>query len=551
MIQRIFFVGMLALLCACSPETGNGVVVTVKGEIPDGEMGKTLTHEHILVDFIGADSTGYHRWNREEVVQVVLPYLKEIREMGYKTLVDCSPEYLGRDPVLLKILSDSSGLNILTNTGLYGAMNNKFLPQYVYEETARELAGRWINEWKNGIEDTGIRPGFIKIGVSYDSLPALHEKLVRAAAITHRETGLVIASHTGPWKIAARELEILKEEGVSPEAFIWVHAQREKDYGKYREAAMQGAWVSLDGIREANTEQYVERLDYMRSQNLLGRVLLSHDAGWYSPGEPGGGNFRGYTAIHSFLVPALLEKGFARAQIDTMLIANPARAFTISKQCLPETSVMVVTGGHAYDTMAFTQMFKSFGNVNFVMKEKPEAWKSLMEGEEYDALVFYDMWQEINEAEKQVFLDEFEKGTGMVFLHHSLASHQEWPEYTQLIGGKYYVPSYTEDSSRVSGFKHDITLSVSVLDTDHPVTRGIKGFTIPDEGYSNTSTLPGIHPLLGTHHPDCDTIIGWSMDVKNSRVVYLMGGHDRHACENASFRKLVQNAIMWTSASNE
>ena len=120
-----------------------------------------------------------------------------------------------------------------------------------------------------------------------------------------------------------------------------------------------------------------------------------------------------------------------------------------------------------------------------------------------------------------------------------------------MIGGKFHIPVYTPDSNRISGYKHDITLSVSVLDAGHPVTAGIEDFSILDEGYSNTSMLPGIHPLLETHHPDCDKVIGWSMDVKNSRVVYLMGGHDRYAYENASFRRLLQNAIRWTSASNE
>ena len=75
-------------------------IITVSGEIPAIEIGKTLHHEHLLVDFIGADSTGYHRWNKDKVVEKVLPYLIEIKKLGYKTLVECTPEYLGRDPEL-------------------------------------------------------------------------------------------------------------------------------------------------------------------------------------------------------------------------------------------------------------------------------------------------------------------------------------------------------------------------------------------------------------------------------------------------------------------
>ena len=153
--------------------------------------------------------------------------------------------------------------------------------------------------------------------------------------------------------------------------------------------------------------------------------------------------------------------------------------------------------------------------------------------------------REIGEQEKQVFMEEFEKGTGILFLHHSLASHPEWPGYMKLVGGKYHLPDYTPDSNRISDFRHDITLHVEVLDPEHPVTRGMIDFDILDEGYTNTTRLPGTHPLLQTDHPDCDRIIGWTHEVKNSKVVYLMGGHDRHAYENESFRELVRNAVIW------
>src|SRR5688500_11035422 len=103
-----------------------GEVMTVNGSIPASQMKTTLIHEHILVDFIGADKTHKGRWNRAAVVRKVLPYLRELKKLGCNTLIECTPAYLGRDPELLKTLSDSSGLHILTNTGYYGAQKNKF-----------------------------------------------------------------------------------------------------------------------------------------------------------------------------------------------------------------------------------------------------------------------------------------------------------------------------------------------------------------------------------------------------------------------------------------
>ncbi|MBN1986037.1 MAG: phosphotriesterase, partial [Prolixibacteraceae bacterium] len=145
------------LICSCNPQESK--IMTVTGEIPAGTIGKTLHHEHILVDFIGADSTGYHRWDKTEVVEKVLPYLLEIKKLGYQTLVECTPAYLGRDPELLKMLSEESGLQILTNTGYYSAVGAKYIPKHGFTETAEQLAERWINEARNGIENTGVYPG--------------------------------------------------------------------------------------------------------------------------------------------------------------------------------------------------------------------------------------------------------------------------------------------------------------------------------------------------------------------------------------------------------
>ena len=208
---------------------------------------------------------------------------------------------------------------------------------------------------------------------------------------------------------------------------------------------------------------------------------------------------------------------------------------------------LVVTGGHSYDTAEFELMFKQYEDLELEFVIKPRAWKLLAGGENFDVMVFYDMWEEISEAEKEIFLAETEKGTGLVFLHHSLVSHNNWPGYTQIIGGKYYHPKYTQDSSLFSDFKHDIVLDVKVMDSAHPVTSGMAGFSIHDEGYMNTFRIGGLKLLLETDHPFSDRYIGWAHQYRNSRVVYLMGGHDRLAYENDSFRTLIENAVRWTS----
>ena len=306
-----------------------GIIMTVNGPIPASQMGITLTHEHILVDFIGADSITEKRWDISKVKKIVLPYLEQVKELGCRTFIDCTPAYLGRDPVLLKSISDSSGLNILTNTGFYGAGNDKYMPGYAFVETADQIAQRWIEEWDKGIDGTGIKPGFIKIGVASSSLSDLHKKLVTAAARTHLRTGLTIASHTGPSIPAFEELDILRKEGVSPEAFIWVHAQVEKDITSHIKAAKMGAWISFDGINDNNLDDYVRMLKNMKENKLLAKVLLSHDAGWYHPGNRTEVNTEVTQHFFTKLLPLLRKENFSEKEIHQILVTNPAEAFTI------------------------------------------------------------------------------------------------------------------------------------------------------------------------------------------------------------------------------
>lgn len=307
-----------------------GRIVTVNGAIDSYRIGRSLVHEHVLVDFIGAAETGFHRWDRMEVVERVSPFILEAKKAGVKTIVECTPSFLGKDVRMLKMLSDKTKMQFITNTGYYGAVDNKYLPPWAFTESAEQLAARWIDDFEFGIDGSNIRPGFIKISVDVkpEGLSELHRKLVRAAALTHLKTGLVIYCHTGPAKGALEEIEIVKKERVSPSALVWVHAQAENDMAMYTRIAREGTWVSLDNV-SANVDKYVEALVMMNREGLLNRVLISHDAGWYKPGEKNGGDFTGFTAIFSELLPALEKKGFGKKQIRQLLERNPEEALQI------------------------------------------------------------------------------------------------------------------------------------------------------------------------------------------------------------------------------
>ena len=307
-------------------------VMTVRGPVRSSEMGVTLPHEHLLANFQPYEEQQRQplTYEQNEVVEVVRPYLAQLKKLGCRTFVDSTAVGLGRDARLLKRLSEETGLHILTVTGNYAALDARFLPSYVLTDSEDALAQRWVDESRNGIDATGIRPGFIKLGFNGGPLTGAEQKLIRAAAIAHCETGLTIGAHTGPAVAAFEQLSILESAGVHPSAWIWIHAQKEGDLSQHRWAARRGAWVSFDGVGPDSVAGHVKMVARMREGGLLHRVLVSHDAGWYHVGEPRGGSFRAFDTVFTAFIPALRAVGFTDSDIDALFVKNPAEAFSIA-----------------------------------------------------------------------------------------------------------------------------------------------------------------------------------------------------------------------------
>ncbi len=192
-----------------------------------------------------------------------------------------------------------------------------------------------MQEFEKGIDGTGIKPGFIKVGVDPASgspakLSDVDAKIVRAAALTSRRTGLTIASHTVQGVAALAELAILETEGVPLSRFIYVHADGEPNPGYHRKVAAKGAWVEFDAIGWKPTDEHIKQVVPL-IEEFPNHVLLSMDHGWYNAGEPNGGTIRDYTPITEVFLPALRKAGISDATIRKLTVENAAQAFTLSK----------------------------------------------------------------------------------------------------------------------------------------------------------------------------------------------------------------------------
>ncbi len=249
-----------------------------------------------------------------------------------------------------------------------------------------------------------------------------------------------------------------------------------------------------------------------------------------------------------------------------------------------------MTKGHPYEREPFYSVFDGLPDVNWTLVEQPaaQALFNVTEAQAYDAYVMYDMpgigfrpdgppnFLAPSERYKSSFKALLEAGHGFVFLHHAIAGWPAWPEYAEIIGGRFlYMPAEMRGELRQdSGYRHAVTHTVIVV-ADHPVTQGVpETFEITDELYLYEVFTDDVQPLLtsnhgfvaenfysaakvvrdgkmfnneGWDHPPGSNLIGWSKTYGNSRIVYLQCGDDPVAYANPHFQRLLANAINWVS----
>lgn len=309
------------------------ILRTVNGDVTADRLGLILPHEHLFVDLRGPQVAGYGQGEPEAVARLLLPALREAETAGVTAVVECSTIGVGRNVRVLRHLAQLTPIRIIAPTGVY---REAYIPAELRDVSVDALADLWVKELTEGIEGTGVRAGFIKIAMSDDGPTALEERSLKAAALASRRTGAVIASHTIGGAAAQREMDILEAAGLDLGRFIWVHAHTEPDTTVHLEAARRGAWVEFDAIGAANWFPEQSRLvDF--TVNLLdagfgGHILLSHDAGWYEPGQPEGrpaDGVRGYTALVNEFLPALRARGAGEDVVRRLTHDNPARAFSL------------------------------------------------------------------------------------------------------------------------------------------------------------------------------------------------------------------------------
>jgi phosphotriesterase-related protein len=309
------------------------ILRTITGDVSLEKLGLILPHEHLFTDLDGPDRPGYAKADPKEVAGVILPYLDEAQKAGVTAFVECSTGGVGRNIMVLRHIAEKTPIRIVAPTGVY---REAFIPKKMHETPQAVLAQEWIDDLMVGIEGTSIKAGFVKMAVSDEGPTELETRTLRAAAAACKETGAAVASHTVRAEAARQEMDILEAEGMDLRRFIWVHANAESGVVEHLEAVKRGAYVEFDAIGAPFADQalLVTYTLALIDAGYAAHILLSHDAGWYQPGRPGGqpeGGIRGYTALVKDFIPALKQHGVADEMIHQLTVTNPAEAFGLQR----------------------------------------------------------------------------------------------------------------------------------------------------------------------------------------------------------------------------
>lgn len=321
------------------------VVETVRGPVELGSLGQTLMHEHVFVlSTEHVQNYGSDWWDEEARVADAIAKLNALYAKGIHTIVDPTVWGLGRYIPRIQRIAAQTPVNIIVAAGLY--VYEEMPQQYAYRgpglllDIPEPMVTDFSRDITAGIGDTGVKAAFLKCAMETPELTPGVERIARAVARTHVETGAPITVHTsGPHQTGRIAVRIFREEGVDLSKVVIGHAGDSNDLDYLTELADQGVLLGMDrfGLDLFNPgAERVKTIVALASRGYAPSMVLAHDANcfidWLGGGHdavrPVGFPNWHYEHISDDVLPALLEAGVTQEQIDTMLVENPVRYFT-------------------------------------------------------------------------------------------------------------------------------------------------------------------------------------------------------------------------------
>ncbi|WP_319453244.1 MULTISPECIES: phosphotriesterase-related protein [unclassified Mycobacterium] len=315
---------------------------TAAGAVDTTDLGVTLMHEHVFImttEIMENYPEGWGDGAKREADAIVR--LDELKSRGVDTIVDLTVVGLGRYVPRIARIAAATDLNIVVATGLY-TYND--IPMYFhFRGPGAPLGGpepmveMFVRDIEHGIADTGVKAAILKCATDEPGVTPGVERVLRAVAQAHRQTGVPISTHThAETKRGLEQQAIFAEEGVDLSRVVIGHSGDTTDIGYLEELITQGSYLGMDrfGVDAfLSTEDRVKTVATMCERGHAEKMVLAHDASCYFDALPEATlpialpNWH-YLHIHNDVIPALKARGVTDEQLTTMLVDNPRRIFS-------------------------------------------------------------------------------------------------------------------------------------------------------------------------------------------------------------------------------
>jgi len=300
-------------------------IQTVLGPIDPSTLGPTLMHEHAFFD-VETSPGAYDAIVEDEAM--LGDELGRYASAGGSGFVDLTPPALGRNPAGLARLARATGLHVVMGAGWY---RHEYHTDDVRTMSVNELADTLVREFRDGIGETGVKPGILgELGTGRVAIRASEERAFRAAARAQREVGFTISTHTTHYgELASDQIRLLREEGVPVERIVIGHLGERRGAADVLAIAETGVFVQIDHVGRRleagmiSDEQRARNVAELVAAGRAGQLTLSMDICSNSQMHAHAGH--GFDHLLVSFVPLLRAAGVTDADITTMLVENPRR----------------------------------------------------------------------------------------------------------------------------------------------------------------------------------------------------------------------------------
>ena len=321
-------------------------IPTASGETSLDGLGRTLMHEHLVIGYPGWDAhAGLPKVSLEDEVEICVDKIAEIKDLGYSTMLDPCPSDLGRDAELAARVAQRTGFQIILATGLYkqeeGGVPYWHFRSNFGSDLSDVMAESFVHELTEGIGETGIKAGIIKVASGPGQITDYEKQILVAAAKASVETGAPITTHTDQGTMGDEQQRILTEHGVPAHRIIIGHSCGTDDHDYHMKIARGGSYLGFDRFGLDIVFPDAKRAESLAKAIHAGagdRLVVSHDSVWCWKGQPFPPGMLEQvpdafdpTHFDRKIVPQLKEKGVSDEQLERLVLDNPRNFFAGAK----------------------------------------------------------------------------------------------------------------------------------------------------------------------------------------------------------------------------